>query len=84
MFYYILVANAFISLVNTQTAQIKLVIYNSIAMISLKILYPGGIRTRVFGSWGGSYVHFATPPGLKDVQFVNKLKQIFFDKWFNF
>jgi hypothetical protein len=34
--------------------------YNSIAMIFLEILYPGGIRTRVFSFWGGCDVHYST------------------------
>jgi hypothetical protein len=43
---YIFVANAFISPFNTQTMHIKSVIHNSTAMyVSLKTLYPGGIRT---------------------------------------
>jgi hypothetical protein len=29
----------------------------------LKTLYPGGIRTRAFCSWGGWDVDCATPPG---------------------
>jgi hypothetical protein len=35
---------------------------NSMAMFSLKTLYPGGIRTRVFCPWGGCDVNCATPP----------------------
>jgi hypothetical protein len=30
-------------------------------MISLKTLCPGGIRTRVFWSWGGCEVHCSKP-----------------------
>jgi hypothetical protein len=41
------VANAFISQVNTQTMHVKPSILNSIAIISLQTVYPGGIRTQV-------------------------------------
>jgi hypothetical protein len=36
-----------------KTVPVKSIIYDSIALFSLKTLYPGGIRTRVFCSWGG-------------------------------
>jgi hypothetical protein len=48
---------------NTQTIPIKRRIHNSIAMFSLKTLYPGGIRNRVFWFWRGYNVHGATQPG---------------------
>jgi hypothetical protein len=35
---------------NTQTVHIKSVLHNSSAMFSLKTIYSGGIRTRVFCS----------------------------------
>jgi hypothetical protein len=49
---YVFLAIAFISLVNAQTKHMKSLIGKciptySIAMISLKTLYPKGIRTRV-------------------------------------
>jgi hypothetical protein len=34
--------------------------HSSIAMFSQK-LWPGGIRTRVFFSWGGRDDHYTTP-----------------------
>jgi hypothetical protein len=41
------------------------ILHTGIATISLKTLYPGGIRTRVFWPLGGCNVHSAaTPPGL--------------------
>jgi hypothetical protein len=46
----------FLSL-KTQTVHIKSIEHNRIAMISLKTLYPGGIWTRVFYSWGGCDVY---------------------------
>jgi hypothetical protein len=66
--YLFIVAEAFISQINTQCMYIKLITHNSIVMFSQKILHPGGIRTRVFCSWGGCDVHCAMPPGL-DKQF---------------
>jgi hypothetical protein len=42
------VANAFISPFNTQTMQIKSFYTQQHCYVSLKTLYPGGIRTRVF------------------------------------
>jgi hypothetical protein len=48
-------------LFNTQTMHIESRIHYSIEMFSLKTLYLGGIRTRVF--WGGCVVHCSTPPG---------------------
>jgi hypothetical protein len=41
-------ANAFSCLLNSPTMHIKPIENNRIAMLSLKTLYPGGIRTRVF------------------------------------
>jgi hypothetical protein len=52
-------AAAFISVFNTQTMHIKPTVNNCIAMLSHKTLHPGGIRTRVFCSWGGCDVIFA-------------------------
>jgi hypothetical protein len=49
------------------------VIHNSIAMISLKNVFHGGIRTLVFSSWGGCDVHCAAPPGLVIYVFSFKL-----------
>jgi hypothetical protein len=43
-------------------------VHNSIAMSYLKILHPGGTKTRVFCSWGGCVVHCATQPGPCDGQ----------------
>jgi hypothetical protein len=38
---------------DTQTMHIKSIVHNSIAMTSKKsYIYPGGIWTRVFCSWG--------------------------------
>jgi hypothetical protein len=39
-------------------------LHNSIAVIALETLHPGGIRTRVFYFSGGCDDHCATPPGL--------------------
>jgi hypothetical protein len=50
---------------STHTMHIKSIIDNSIPTFSIKTLYPGGIRTRVLGSWGGCDVHCVTPPGLQ-------------------
>jgi hypothetical protein len=41
----------------------KSILHNSCVLP--KTLYPGGIRTRVFCSWGGCNVHWATPPRLQ-------------------
>jgi hypothetical protein len=51
----------FLKKVNTQTMHIKSIIHNNNAMITLKSRVPW-IRTRVFRSWGGRDVHWATPP----------------------
>jgi hypothetical protein len=48
---------------NTQSMHIKSIIHNSIVVYSWKSLFPDGIRTRVFCSWGGCNGHSATPPG---------------------
>jgi hypothetical protein len=45
---------------NTQTVHIKSMKHNSITILSIKTLYPSGIRTQVFCSWGGCNVHCAT------------------------
>jgi hypothetical protein len=47
---------------NAQTLHIKSKTHNSIAVFSLKTLYPGVIRTRVCCLWGWCDVHCATPP----------------------
>jgi hypothetical protein len=48
LFLNIFVANAFISTFNTQTMHIKSFWTQQHCYVSLKTLYPGGIRTRVF------------------------------------
>jgi hypothetical protein len=49
--------------INKQCLLSRLYVHISIAMILLKTLYPGGIRTRAFRSRFGCAVHCATPPG---------------------
>jgi hypothetical protein len=44
---FCLIASAFIYQESAQTVQIKQITHNSIAMISVKTLYPGGIRTKM-------------------------------------
>jgi hypothetical protein len=46
----------------TQTILILWITHNSFALFSLKTLYPGGIRTRVFCSWSGCDVYCAMLP----------------------
>jgi hypothetical protein len=48
---------------NTQTMHIKTIVHYSIAMASLKSLYPGGIQNRVTCFSGKCDVHCAKPPG---------------------
>jgi hypothetical protein len=48
---------------NTQTMHNKSKTHSSIAMFSLKTLYPGGIRTRVCCLRGFCDAHCTTPPG---------------------
>jgi hypothetical protein len=48
---------------NTQTMLIESILHDSLAMFSPKpLIFPDGIRTRAFYSWGGCDVHCATPP----------------------
>jgi hypothetical protein len=67
------VTDAFISQVSAQTLHIKSIKHNGIPIISLKTLYTGGIRTRVFWSWRGCDVHCATPPGPKTLFFIERV-----------
>jgi hypothetical protein len=53
----------YFSFLNTQTMHFESIKHNSIAMLSLKTLFPGRIRTRVFCSRGRFDVDCATPPG---------------------
>jgi hypothetical protein len=82
-----IVDNAFISQVNTKTMHIKSIIFNIIAMISLKTLYPGGIRTRVFRRHAARITnnHFSVMHTFRDHtfrtpidRFVVREKKIFF------
>jgi hypothetical protein len=56
----------------SQTMHINLFYTQQHCYVSLKTLHPGGIRTRVFCSWGRCDVHCATPPGYYD--FLSKTK----------
>jgi hypothetical protein len=69
------VANAFIPQVRTQTMHINSIVQNGIVLIFLKTFYPGGIRTRIFCSWGGRVVHLAKSPGLEFCLFLPAIYQ---------